>query len=62
MLQLIFINLSGRISPELLDVTNKHALACTRVCTVCIHLEQAVQTLFKEVKRDTDVLKETFAL
>ena len=41
---------------------NKHAIACTRVCTVCIHLEQAVQTLFKEVKRDTDVLKETFAL
>ena len=41
---------------------NKHAIACTRVCTVCMHLELAFETLFEEMKPDTDVLKETFAL
>ena len=41
---------------------NKHALACIRVCTVCMHLEQAFETLFEETKRDTAGLKETFAL
>ena len=41
---------------------NKHAIACMRVCTVCMHLEQAFETLFEEMKPDTDVLKETFAL
>ena len=29
---------------------------------VCMHLEQAFETLFEEMKPDTDVLKETFAL
>ena len=41
---------------------NKHAIACMRVYTVCMHLEQAFETLFEEMKPDTDVLKETFAL
>ena len=30
MLQLIFIKPSDRISPESLDVTNKHNVSCTR--------------------------------
>ena len=41
---------------------NKHTIACTRVCTVCMHLEQVFETLFEEMEPDTDVLKETFAL
>ena len=40
----------------------KHAVACMRVCTVCMHLEQAFETLFEKMKLDTDVLEETFSL
>ena len=36
--------------------------ACTRICTVCLHLEQAFETLLEEMKLDTDVLEETFTL
>ena len=31
-------------------------LACTRVWTVCLHLEQAFETVIEEMKLDTDVL------
>ena len=30
--------------------------------TVCLHLEQVFETLVEEMKLDTDVLEETFAL
>ena len=44
---------------------NKHAIiyffACSCVYTVCLHLEQAFETVFEEMKLDTDVLEETFA-
>ena len=36
---------------------NKHAVACTRVNTVCLHLEKAFETLLEEMKLDTDVLE-----
>ena len=61
MLQLIFIKPSGSISPESFDVTKKYAVAHTRVYTVCLHMEQAFETLFEEMKVYTDVLEETFA-
>ena len=32
------------------------------VYTVCLHLEQAFETVLKEMKLDRDVLEETFAL
>ena len=32
------------------------------IYTVCLHLEQAFETLLKEMKLDIDVLEETFAL
>ena len=41
---------------------NKHAVACTRVYTACLHMEQAFVTLLEEMKNDTDVLEETFPL
>ena len=47
---------------NLLTLHNKHAVACTQVYTVCLHLEQAFETLLEEIKLDTDVLEETFAL
>ena len=59
-LQLMFIKPSSGISPELFDVTNKHAVACTRVYTVYLHMEQAFEILLEEMKGDTDVLEETF--
>ena len=39
-----------------------YLLACTRVWTVCLNLEQAFETVLEEMKLDTDVLKETWAL
>ena len=39
-----------------------YLLACTRVCTFCLHLEQAFETVLEEMKLDTDVLEETLAL
>ena len=39
----------------------KYAVACTRVYTVCLHMEQAFETLVEEMKVNTDVLEETFA-
>ena len=39
---------------------NNNAVDCSRVYTVCLHLEQAFETLLKEMKIDTDVLEETF--
>ena len=39
-----------------------YLLACTRAYTVCLHLEQAIETVLEEMKLDTDVLEETFAL
>ena len=45
---------------------NKHAviylLACTQVNTVCLHLEQAFETILKEMYLDTEVHKETIIL
>ena len=47
---------------------NKHAvftmylLDCTRVWTVCLRLEQAFETVLEEMKPDTDVLEEAWAL
>ena len=38
-----------------------YAVAHTRVYTVCLHMEQAFETLFEEMKVYTDVLEETFA-
>ena len=38
-----------------------HFLSCTYVYTVCFHLEQALETVFEEMRLDTDVLEETFA-
>ena len=44
---------------------NKHAiiyfLACSCVHTICLHLEQAFETVFEQMKLDTDVTDETFA-
>ena len=57
MFQLIFINPSGRISQNCLMLQDKHAVACTRVYTVCLHLEQAFETLLEEIKLDTDILE-----
>ena len=37
-----------------------NAVDCSRVYTVCLHLEQAFETLLKEMKIDTDVPEETF--
>ena len=42
-----------------MTLQNKHAVACTRVNTVCLQLEQAFETLLAERKLDTDVLEET---
>ena len=39
-----------------------YLVACTRVWTVCLHLEQAFETVLEEMKLDTDILKETWAL
>ena len=43
-----------------LALRNKHAVDCLRVYTVCLHLEQAFETLLEEMKLDTDLLEETF--
>ena len=43
-----------------LALQNKHAVDCSRVYTVCLHLEQAFETLLEEMKLDTDLLEETF--
>ena len=47
-----------------LTLQNKHAviylLPYTRVYTVCLHLEQAFETVLEKMKLDTDVLEETF--
>ena len=44
---------------------NKHAiinfLACSCFYTICLHLEQAFETVFEQMKLDTDVIEETFA-
>ena len=39
---------------------NKHAVDCSQVYTICLHLEKAFETLLEEMKLDTDVLEETF--
>ena len=36
-------------------------LACTRVYTVLLHLEQAFETVFEQMNLDSDVLEGTFA-
>ena len=45
-----------------MTLKNKHAVACAQVYFVCLHLDQAFETLLEELKFDTDVLEETFAL
>ena len=60
-LQLIVIKPSGRVSTESFDVTKINKRAVAWVCTVCLHLEQAFETLLEETKLDTDV-EETFGL
>ena len=57
----VFIKPSGQIRPESFDITKKYAVACTRVYTVCLHMEQAFETLVEEMKVYTDVHEETFA-
>ena len=59
--------LSSQISPDLFDVKKKkHAvvylLACTRVYTGVLHLEQTFETVLEEMKLDTNVLEEIFTL
>ena len=59
-LQLFFIK-PGWISPQnRLALRNKHAVDCSRAYTVCLHLEQAFETLLAEMNLDTDLLEETF--
>ena len=54
----VFVTANGQIIPESFDVTNMLLF----IHTVCLHLEQAFETLLKEVKLDIDVLEETVAL
>ena len=42
----MFVTTDGQISPELFDITKIHMLLF--VFTVCLHLEQAFETLLKE--------------
>ena len=59
--QIVFVTADGQISPELFDITKIDMLLF--VFTVCLHLEQAFETLLKKkMKLDRDVLEETFAL
>ena len=51
----MFVTTDGQISPESFDVT-------IFIHTVCLHLEQAFETVLKEMRLDIDVLEETFAL
>ena len=51
---------SGQISPELVNVTKQtcyYLFSCTCVYTVCLHLEQAFETVFEEIKLETISLK-----
>ena len=44
--QIVFVTADGQISPELFDITKIDMLLF--VFTVCLHLEQAFETLLKE--------------
>ena len=58
LLELIFIMPSIQTSRELFDFTK---LTC-RCLSSCLHLEQALDTVFDEIKLDTNLLEETFTL
>ena len=55
----VFVTANGQIISEWFDVTLNMLLF---IHTVCLHLEQAFETVLKEVKLDIDVLEETVAL
>ena len=61
MLRLTIIKPSGGISPGPFYIT-KEKYCCLYTRTVCLHMEQAFETLLEEMKLDTDFLEETFVL
>ena len=63
MIQLIFIIPSSQVSAESFDVTKQTCCYLPSfLYTVCLHLEQAFETVLEKMKLDTDVLEETFTL
>ena len=63
MLQLIFYQAKRPDKPRIIWRYKINMMLLVRkYYTVCLHLEQVFETLVEEMKLDTDVLEETFAL
>ena len=57
----VFVTADDQISPESIVWRYKIDMLLF-IHTVCLHLEQAFETVLKEMKLDIDVLEETIAL